>query len=356
MMRRILLRWWGASLALPLLTLWACRGPGARAATPASPEASPSPVFAGDAVAEVEGLPITRGELDQRVKNRLARLRQEEYEIRHQGLEELIWDQLLEKEAKSRGISTGELLKDEVDRQVKGPAPAEVEALYAQNRARFSGRTKEQALADIEKALRDRDLGLRREAFQAQLRAKAKVRVHLEAPRQEMPTSASAPVLGPPGAPVTIVEFTDYQCPYCHKAQSTIDKVLNRYAGKVQLVHRDFPLDGHSQAFPAARAARCAGEQGRFWDYHHNLMTLPGDLSETDLAARAASLKLNPQAFSTCLASDRYDSSIRESFEAGAKAGVTGTPAYFVNGRMLYGARPFEQFQELIDAELGQGG
>jgi protein-disulfide isomerase len=307
-------------------------------------------------VAEVDGLPITRGELDQRVKNRLARLRQEEYEIRHQALEELIGDQLLEKEAKSRGISTTELLKDEVDRQVKGPAPSEVEALYAQNRARFSGRTKEQAVAEIEKALRDRELGQRREAFQAQLRAKGKVRVHLEAPRQEMPVSASAPSLGPPEAPVTIVEFTDYQCPYCHRAQSTIDKVMSLYAGKVQLVHRDFPLDGHSQAFPAARAARCAGEQGRFWDYHHNLMTLPGDLSETDLAARAASLKLNPQAFSTCLASDRYDSSIRESFEAGAKAGVTGTPAYFVNGRMLYGARPFEQFQELIDAELGQGG
>ena len=171
-----------------------------------------------------------------------------------------------------------------------------------------------------------------------------------------MPISASAPALGPPEAKVTIVEFTDYQCPYCHKAQSTIDKVLSRYSGKVQLVHRDFPLDGHSQAFPAARAARCAGEQGRFWDYHHNLMTLPCDLSAADLAARAASLKLDPGAFSTCLASDRYDSSIRESLEAGAKAGVTGTPAYFINGRMIYGARPFEQFQEVIDAELGQGG
>jgi protein-disulfide isomerase len=312
--------------------------------------------LASDPVAEVNGSPITRGELDQRVKNRLARLRQEEYEIQHQALEELIGDQLLEKEAKSRGISTAELLKDEVDRQVKGPSPAEVEALYSQNRARFTGRTKEQVVGEIEKALRERELGQRREAFQAQLRAKAKVLVHLQAPRQDMPVSASAPALGPPQAPVTIVEFTDYQCPYCHKAQSTIDRVLSRYSGKVQLVHRDFPLDGHSQAFPAARAARCAGEQGRFWDYHHNLMTLPGDLSEADLAARAASLKLDPGAFTTCLASDRYDASIRESLEAGAKAGVTGTPAYFINGRMIYGARPFEQFQEVIDAELGQGG
>jgi protein-disulfide isomerase len=352
-MRAISLRRWGPALALPLLTLWACRGAGARAAAPASPEASPLP---GDPVAEVDGSPITRGVLDQRVKNRLARLRQEEYEIRRQALEELIGDQLLEKEARSRGISTAELLKDEVDRQVKGPNPADVETVYSQNRAHFTGRTKEQAVAEIEKALRERELGQRREAFQAQLRAKAKVLVHLEAPRQEMPVSASAPALGPPEAPVTIVEFTDYQCPYCHKAQSTIDKVLSRYAGKVQLVHRDFPLDGHSQALPAARAARCAGEQGRFWDYHHNLMTLPGDLSEADLAARAASLKLNPGAFSTCLASDRYDSSIRESLEAGAKAGVTGTPAYFINGRMIYGARPFEQFQEVIDAELHPGG
>ncbi len=304
----------------------------------------------------MDGTPITRGELEKHVRNRLARLRQEEYEIRHQALEEMIGDQLVEKEAKARGISSAELLKDEVERQLNGPSPAEVETLYNQNRGRFSGRTKEQAVAEIQQALRERELGVRREAFQALLRAKAKIRVHLEAPRQEMPVSASAPALGPPEAPVTIVEFTDYQCPYCHRAQTTIEKVLSRYAGKVQFVHRDFPLEGHSQAFPAARAARCAGEQGRFWDYHRNLMTLPGDLSETDLAARAASLKLNPGAFSTCLASDRYDASIRESVDAGLKAGVTGTPAYFINGRVITGTRPFEQFREVIDAELGQGG
>ena len=77
---------------------------------------------------------------------------------------------------------------------------------------------------------------------------------------------------------MTIVEFTDYQCPYCHQAQATIDEVLSRYQGKVRLVHLDFPLDGHSEAVPAARAARCAGEQGKFWEYHHNLMTQNGSL------------------------------------------------------------------------------
>jgi len=131
--------------------------------------------------------------------------------------------------------------------------------------------------------------------------------------------------------------------------------VMSRYAGKVQLVHRDFPLDGHAGAFPAARAARCAGEQGKFWDYHRSLMKEQGDLSESDLSARAKTLKLDPDPFKTCLASDRYDAAIRESLEAGARAGVTGTPAFFVNGRMLTGARPFEQFQEIIEAELSRG-
>jgi protein-disulfide isomerase len=155
---------------------------------------------------------------------------------------------------------------------------------------------------------------------------------------------------------VTIVEFTDYQCPYCHRAQSTIEKVLSRFSGRVKLVHRDFPLDGHAQALPAARAARCAGEQGRFWDYHKNLMTASGDLSEADLETRAGTLKLNPTAFATCLASDRFDASIKESVEVGVKAGVTGTPAYFINGRMLTGARPYDDFQEVIEAELARGG
>jgi len=165
---------------------------------------------------------------------------------------------------------------------------------------------------------------------------------------------ASAPTLGPNGAPVTIVEFTDYQCPFCHRAQATIDQVLSTYAGKVQLVHRDFPLEGHPQAFPAARASRCAGEQGKFWDYHRSLMRAPGPMDEADLQSRAASLKLDSAAFATCLASGRHDASIQESTEAGMKAGVDSTPAYFINGRLIIGARPFEAFKDVIDAELGR--
>jgi len=148
------------------------------------------------------------------------------------------------------------------------------------------------------------------------------------------------------------VEFTDYQCPYCHQAQGVMDQVLQRYSGKVRLVHLDFPLDGHPGAFPAARAARCAGDQGKFWEYHHSLMTSPGAFDDADFKGRASGLGLDASSFGRCLSSSRHDPAIRASLEQGEGLGVTGTPAYFVNGRMISGARPVESFAEVIDAEL----
>ena len=177
--------------------------------------------------------------------------------------------------------------------------------------------------------------------------------VRLEAPRTRVDLPADAPSTGPASAPVTIVEFTDYQCPFCHRAQTVMDQILARYKGRVRLVHLAFPLEGHPGAVPAAKAARCAGEQGKFREYHHGLMTAPGLLDDADLKARAAKLGLKAAEFGSCLASDRHEAAIRASFEQGVSLGVSGTPAYFVNGRMLSGARPYEEFAQVIDAELG---
>ena len=307
-------------------------------------------------MARVDGAAIRAVELDERVGKRLLRLRQEEYEIRRQALEEMIGERLLEKESKVRGITREEVLRDELDHQIQEPDPKILEQLYEQNKARFGGKAKAEVLGELRNALRSRQRSERQAAFQATLRQKAQVEVTITAPRTDLAIPASAPTLGPNGAPVTIVEFTDYQCPFCHRAQATIDQIMSSYAGKVQLVHRDFPLDGHPQAFPAARASRCAGEQGKFWDYHRSLMGAPGPMDEVDLQSRAASLKLDGAAFATCLASRRYDAAIQESTEAGLKAGVDSTPAYFINGRLIIGARPFEAFKDVIDAELGKSG
>jgi protein-disulfide isomerase len=338
-----------------LAFLGSCRrSPGPAAAAVASRQDSPA--AGSDTVAEVDGAPITLGDVDKKAASRLQGLRQEEYEIRRQALDELIAERLVAKEAKARGISPEDLLKDEVDRQVAAPTERDVEAIYERNRARLGNRTLDEVRPQIEKMLGDGARALRRQAFERQLREKARIQIALAAPRSEVALPASAPVLGPADAPVKIVEFSDYQCPFCRRAEPTVEEVLARYAGKVQLVHRDFPLDGHARAFPAARAARCAGEQGRFWDYHRNLLNTSGDLSDTDLQARAASLKLEPNAFAACLASDRHDAEIREAVQAGAKAGVTGTPTFFINGQLLNGAQPFGRFQEIIDAELARGG
>ena len=322
-----------------------------------SPSSSPSPgasAAAGgsEVLATLDGSPITRAEVDERAKERLLRVRQDEYEARKQALDELVGQKLLEQEAKSRGISVEQLLKDEVDRQIPAPTPEMVAQVYEQNRAGFGPRPRTEADAEIVKALTERARGAYGQAFTNRLREKATLSVALDPPRANVIVPAEAPTLGPPRAKVTIVSFSDFQCPYCQRAQNVIDQVMKSYGGKVQLVHRDFPLEGHAQAFLAARAARCAGEQGRFWDYHHSLMVTRGDMSEIDLRQRATGLKLDLVPFSACLASERHDPAIRDGLAAGLKLGVNSTPTFFVNGQMIVGAKPFETFKDAIETEL----
>ncbi len=343
------------TLALPLLVcLAACSRPGgpAGSSAPAAGPASSPAVSGVGVVAEVNGAPILGSELDQKAAARLARVRQEEYEIRKQALEELIAERLLGAEAARRGISQEELLKREVADKAAAVPEATVASLYDQNKARFGNTPREQALARVREVMAQRAEAERRTTVDKELRDRAKVAVRLDPPRVAVAIPAGAPADGPSAAPVSIVEFTDYQCPFCHRAQSSIDQVLAKYQGRVRLGHMDFPLDGHPGAFPAARAARCAGEQGRFWEYHRDLMKVSGALDEADLKGRADKLGLKPADFGSCLASGRHDPAIRASFEEGEALGVSGTPAYFVNGRMLSGARPFEDFSQVIDAEL----
>ena len=336
-------------LATPL-ALPGCSSPGAPGASAGT--SSPPTVSGGGVVAEVNGAPILASELEAKVSPRLARLRHEEYEIRRQALDELVAERLLAAEAAKRGLSQEELLRQEVAAKAPALPESQVETIYEQNRERFAGQPRADSLARIREIVGGRAQAERRAAYEKELRDRARVAVRLPAPRTAVEIPAGAPTTGPANAPVTIVEFTDYQCPYCHRAQGVIDQVLSRYPGKVRFVHLDFPLDGHPGAIPAARAARCAGEQGRFWEYHRDLMTAPGSLDDADLKRRAGALRLDAGKFASCLSSERHEAAIRASLEQGTGLGVTGTPAYFVNGRMISGARPLESFTEIIDAEL----
>ena len=215
-------------------------------------------------------------------------------------------------------------------------------SIYEQNKPRFGATPKDQALARIRDVLGQRAQAERKAAFEKELRVAARVAVRLEPAARDRRVPDGAPSTGPASAPVTIVEFTDYQCPYCHRAQNIIDQILTQYAGKVRLVHLDFPLDGHPRLSPRARRlvrGRAGQVLGVPQEPHvrvgrHGGGRPPGP-------GRRAEARLR------CLRdlrrSDRHDAAIQGAVAGASRLGVTGTPGYFINGRMLSGARPIEQ-------------
>lgn len=318
--------------------------------------ASGAPPAKAAVAADVDGAAITWDEMDSKANERLVVVRQEEYEARRDALDALIDERLIRKEAAARGLSRERLLEVEVDFKTPLVRPAEVDSLYQANKDRFPGRTQNEAQAEVERALKAQGRMVREAAFRQELRRRARISVKLEPPRLAVALPASAPAIGPDKAPVTMVEFSDYQCPYCHRAQQTVEELLKQYQGKLRWVHREFPLPNHPRAFAAARAARCANDQGRFWDYHRNLLTQPSDYADQDLSGRASRLGLDGPAFTVCLASDRHDAAINAARDSGQRIGVNATPTFLINGRMINGALPIEEFQRVLDEELARAG
>jgi protein-disulfide isomerase len=162
------------------------------------------------------------------------------------------------------------------------------------------------------------------------------------------------PFYGPADAPVTIIEFSDYQCPYCTQWQTQVwPQILKNYGDQIRLVYRDFPLASiHSQAAQAAFAADCANEQNAYWQYHDKLFQGKSGLGESAFKEYASELNLDMAAFDECLSSQRYKDEVQADFDYAAKLGVNSTPTFFVNGIAVIGAQPFEVFKQIIDKEL----
>ena len=171
-------------------------------------------------------------------------------------------------------------------------------------------------------------------------------------------------VLGDPKAPVTIVEFGDYQCPFCGRFFSQTESQIKKdyvQAGKVKMVYRDFAFLG-PESKTAALAAQCAGEQGKYWAFHDRLFEIEvadgvehnGNLSTSLMKSLAKELGLNQSPFNTCLDSGKYNVEIEKDYNDGVAAGVAGTPATFVNGKLVEGAQPYSVFKDLIEAALNK--
>jgi protein-disulfide isomerase len=161
---------------------------------------------------------------------------------------------------------------------------------------------------------------------------------------------------GPADAPVTIVEFSDYECPACRQAQQALGLVLREFPGRVRLVYKDFPLRFHAGAEPAAVAARCAAEHGRFWEYHDFLFLTQPAFARADLLTYATRLGLPRDAFIACLDGGRYRPAVSVDVREGRAAGVTGTPTFFVNGRRMVGIQSIEMFREAVQDALEDAG
>ena len=158
----------------------------------------------------------------------------------------------------------------------------------------------------------------------------------------------------PLAAAVEIIEFSDFECPFCLRAHPTVQKVMAEYGERVRLVYRHYPLPNHPNAVPAAEASACANEQGKFWPYHDRLFASPGRLSAADLKQHAVELGLDAAQFNACVDERKYRADVQADMQAGQRAGVSGTPAFFINGRPLTGAQPYEAFARIIDEELAR--
>jgi protein-disulfide isomerase len=247
-------------------------------------------------------------------------------------------------------------LDQEVNGKIREITESEIRQFYDNNKSRLPVEY-DKVHDQIRNYLRDQKIEKQKIEFIAGLRAKAKVTTYLKRPpvsRVEVPLNG-APVRGAQKAVVTIVKFEDFQCPFCKTAQPTFRELLKKYDGKVRVVHKDLPLEEiHPLARQAAEAGRCAGEQGKFWEYHDKLYVDSPKLSMEDLKSAAKDVGLNPQSFEQCLTSGKYRPAVQKDINDAVQLGLTGTPAFFINGREISGAQPLEAFSAIIDEELAQ--
>ena len=341
-------------LALCLLAFAAgCRPgtePGAPTATgQAAPTSAAAAAASGELAAELEGVPITTGELDAWIRDDLFRRSASSpsdlHDLRMAALDSILEERIVASVAQQRGVSPEELVAQQVAEL--GPVTdEEVQAFYAEHQQRMG----EAELEEVQDRIRGFLAQSRETDAMEGIWEQANFVVHLEPPRVEV--AAVGPARGPEAAPITIVEFSDFQCPFCQRVIPTLDEVLEKYPDQVRVVYRNLPLRSHDRARPAAEAALCADEQGQFWPYHDKLFENTRQLEDDNLLAYAGELGLDAGKFKACYEENRFAQQVSDDVDAARAAGISGTPAFVVNGILISGAKPPAEFYRIIDAEL----
>jgi protein-disulfide isomerase len=294
---------------------------------------------------------ISSAELDAAVRNQLKQIELQAYELKRRALEDIIANKLIQAEAAQQKVSPEELIRSNADSKVSSVTDSEVKAFY-QARADRINKPLNEVRSQIEQAVQQAKIQQARENYVATLRAKTPAVVLLRPPQIGVIAEGSR-VKGRADAPITIVEFSDFQCPFCRNASATVRQIAAKYGNDVRLAFRDLPLRQlHPNAQRAAEASRCAADQGKFWEYHDVLFANQDKLDRDGLLLHARTMGLDMHAFSACLDQGKYTDAVEKDVQEAQAAGVSGTPAFFINGVLLKGDVPASAFQKVIEEEL----
>ncbi|MEO7273969.1 MAG: thioredoxin domain-containing protein [Vicinamibacterales bacterium] len=308
--------------------------------------------------AMVDGVTISAAEMDAAIAPTLAKLQEQIYSARLTRLNTIIDDRLVGDAAKKRKVSPEAFLASELAGKAAPVSDAEIAAFFESNKAKLPGDLPKWQ-DQIRKYLSEQRQVDARASLIARLREDAHVKVMLDPPPVYRATVdlAGAPVRGAAAAPVTVVEFSDFHCPFCRQVQPVLRQLLQEYGDRLRIVYKDMPIDGlHPQARGVAEAARCAADQGRFWEFHDKVYAGGPDGSAATMQRYASEAGVELSQFESCRASRKHQAGVQRDVQEGADLGLTGTPGFFINGRFLSGSQPLEAFTRVIDQELAAGG
>tara|TARA_B110000263_G_scaffold221007_1_gene209213 strand:+ start:2649 stop:3683 length:1035 start_codon:yes stop_codon:yes gene_type:complete len=312
-----------------------------------------------DVVGRVGDVTVTMADLDEawRVSDAGSRTRmlQDLYDTRRRVLDIAIGDILIEQEATAKGVSRDALLATELPSRSLPVTDEDIALLFGQNQNAFGGRTLEQMRPEIRGFLEQQRPTQALHAYMDELRgASGDVRIELDPPRTQVTVDAGDATFGPEDAVIELIEYSDFQCPFCQQLTTTVEQLKTAYGADVRLVFKDYPLPNHAQAFKAAEAGHCALEQGKFWELHDTMFAKQDELGVEDLKRHAGALGMDQSAFDSCLDSGRFAARVNENLREGQEDGVSSTPTVFINGRPVMGAAPYGVFEQIIEEELAR--
>jgi protein-disulfide isomerase len=321
-----------------------------------SPTAPATEADRAKVLAVVNGSKITSGDLEDSIRPALFGYRHKIWEIERDALDSRIDDILVDQEARRRGTTVEALTAAEIAPKAKKVDAFDASKFYNENKDQFNGRPFAELKEDLVKFLQESELLEAKHAFAEPLRKTASVKYNLVEPvppTYEIAT-AGRPSSGPATAPVTIVVFSDFECPRCKAVHGRLDALLKEYAGKVRLVARNYPLEQHALAHKAAEAAEAAAEQGKYWEYAELLFANQGSLTPDKFKQFATQLGLDRAKFDAALDSGRFATLVDGDLEEGTKVGVQATPSVYVNGRPVQDDTT-EGLKAAVDAALKPG-